>query len=568
MSTINRYKCKEDFDQIKSQMRTTIQTPFYQNNVENIKTVAYAYERARQSPGTIELTGISVYEAEKQGLPENAHALLFNDGNTFGRAASARRILGHPDVDLTKYSALIRDAIYETRMKKMYHGEVIIGLHRNFMIKAHLLIPANHENILYSWMLNFQYVNEIYSEIYKYSKKIPEGDIVVFTDPDWTHPDYPMGLSFFDPTHNCAAILGMKYFGEFKKGTLTLAWGTAARNGYVACHGGLKCYNLPGKKHTIAVFGLSGSGKSTITHAKHDNKFNITVLHDDAFIINIDDKSSIALEPAYFDKTQDYPMDHEDNKYLLTIQNNGAIMYTDGKVYPVTEDLRNGNGRAIKSRLWTPDRVDKIDDPINSIFWIMKDPTMPPIVKLKGSALGSVMGATLATKRTSAEKLAEGVDPDQLVVEPYANPFRTYPLSVDYKLFKTLFDDGVDCYILNTGHFMGKKVEPRHTLGAIEAIVDGTADFKKWEPFQEMEIMEMEEFDTNLDDAEYKNSFIRHFVQRISFVESRQTHLGGVDVLPAEAAKSLYAVISQLHDTSEDETVDELVAADLNMETI
>jgi phosphoenolpyruvate carboxykinase (ATP) len=189
---------------------------------------------------------------------------------------------------------------------------------------------------------------------------------------------------------------------------------------------------------------------------------------------------------------------------------------------------------------------------------------MPPIVKLKGSALGSVMGATLATKRTSAEKLAEGVDPDQLVVEPYANPFRTYPLSVDYKLFKTLFDDGVDCYILNTGHFMGKKVEPRHTLGAIEAIVDGTADFKKWEPFQEMEIMEMEGFNTNLDDAEYKNSFIRHFVQRISFVESRQTHLGGVDTLPAEAVKSLYALISQLHDTSEEESVNELVAEDLN----
>ena len=139
---------------------------------------------------------------------------------------------------------------------------------------------------------------------------------------------------------------------------------------------------------------------------------------------------------------------------------------------------------------------------------------------------------------------------------------------VDYKLFKTLFDDGVDCYILNTGHFMGKKVEPRHTLGAIEAIVDGTADFKKWVPFQEIEIMEMEGFNTNLDDAEYKNSFIRHFVQRISFVESRQTHLGGVDTLPAEAVKSLYAVISQLHDTSEDESVAELVAADLNTEGI
>ncbi len=562
MSTINRYTCQEDFDKIKSQMRTTIQTAFYQNNVENVKTVAYAYERARQSPGTIELTGIPVSEAEKQGLPENAHALLFNDGNTFGRAAAARKIVGQEGVDLVKYSAIIRDAIYDTRMKKMYQGEVIIGLHRNFMIKAHILIPEKHENILYSWMLNFQYVNEIYSEIYKYSKKIPEGDILVFTDPDWNHPDHPMGLAFFDPTHNCAAILGMKYFGEFKKGTLTLAWGTAARNGYAACHGGLKSYNLPGKKHTIAVFGLSGSGKSTITHAKHDNKYNITVLHDDAFIINTEDKSSIALEPAYFDKTQDYPMNSPDNKYILTIQNNGAIMHTDGKIYPVTEDLRNGNGRAIKSRLWTPDRVDKIDDPINSIFWIMKDPTMPPIIKIKGSALGSVMGATLATKRTSAEKLAEGVDPDQLVVEPYANPFRTYPLSVDYKLFKTLFDDGVDCYVLNTGHFMGKKVEPQHTLGAIESIVDGSANFRQWAPFEDLEIMDVEGFDTDLEKTDYRQSFIKYFVQRIQFIESRQSQNSGIDALPAEAVKSLYSLISQLHSTLSEQEISAMKVAE------
>ena len=39
---------------------------------------------------------------------------------------------------------------------------------------------------------------------------------------------------------NCAAILGMKYFGEHKKGTLTMAWALANRNGYASCHGGQK----------------------------------------------------------------------------------------------------------------------------------------------------------------------------------------------------------------------------------------------------------------------------------------------------------------------------------------
>ena len=120
------------------------------------------------------------------------------------------------------------------------------------------------------------------------------------------------------------------------------------------------------------------------------------------------DGSSVALEPSYFDKTQDYPMDSPENKYLLSVQNVGATLDEDGRVVLVTEDIRNGNGRAIKSKLWSPDRVDKIDEPVNAIFYLMKDPSLPPLVKVNGAILSSVMGAALATKRTTAERLAPG----------------------------------------------------------------------------------------------------------------------------------------------------------------
>ncbi|KLD60573.1 hypothetical protein WP50_09315, partial [Lactiplantibacillus plantarum] len=33
-------------------------------------------------------------------------------------------------------------------------------------------------------------------------------------------------------------------------------------------------------------------------------KYDITVLHDDAFVINRKDGSSVALEPSYFDKSR------------------------------------------------------------------------------------------------------------------------------------------------------------------------------------------------------------------------------------------------------------------------
>lgn len=549
MATKQNFRWEEitNDNPILSQIRTTIETPFYGTNVEKITSLKEAYKLASMSPATI-VTDIPVYEPEAVGLEPDSKVLLFNDGAVKGRCAAARRILGEPNVGQEEYATKIREAAYNTRYRTMYHAESFVGLDKDFMVKAHLLIPENHENIMYSWLLNFQYITEVYAEMYKESNVLPEGDIYIFSDPDWSHPDHPLGLTFFDPEHNCAALLGMRYFGEHKKGTLTLAWGIANRNGYASCHGGQKRYNLSnGNKFVAGVFGLSGSGKSTITHARHNDKYDITVLHDDAFIISAEDGSSVALEPAYFDKTQDYPMANDDNKFLLSVQNNGATIDEDGKVVLVTEDLRNGNGRAVKSKLWSPNREDKFDEPVNAIFWLMKDPTLPPIVKLSGSELASVMGATLATKRTSAERLAKGVDPNALVVEPYANPFRTYPLDQDYGKFKALFEQrNVACYILNTGFFMDKKVTPAVTLGALEAVIEGTSTFKKWGNFSDMEIMEIDGFIPDMNDADYVKQLTERMKDRVKFVESRDTEKGGFDKLPKEALEALKKVVSEL----------------------
>ncbi|HIT73658.1 phosphoenolpyruvate carboxykinase [Tyzzerella sp. An114] len=531
-----------------SAARTTIETAFYGNNVVKVNSLKEAYKLAKNSPGTI-VTDMPVERPEEIGLDEDAKILVFNDGAVFGRTAAARRIAGEPGVDVKDLCTKIRDAVYNTRYKKMYHAQAYIGLDKDFMVKAHMLLPEGEENLMYNWLLNFQYITDEYTKMYKDSKPMEnEGDIYFFADPSWSHPDHPLGLAFFDPTHNCAAVLGMRYFGELKKGTLTLAWGIANRNGYASCHGGQKRYNLEnGRKFVAGVFGLSGSGKSTITHAKHGGKYDVTVLHDDAFVISTENGSSVALEPSYFDKTQDYPLMSPDNKYLLSVQNVGATIDENGKTVIVTEDLRNGNGRAIKSKLWSPNRVDKFDEPVNAIFWLMKDPTMPPILKIKGAALSSAMGACLATKRTTAERLAPGVDPDALVFEPYANPFRTFPLSQDYLKFKALFEErNVDCYILNTGFLMDKKITPAVTLGCLEAVIEDRATFKKWANFSDFEIMEVEGFVPDMNDPEYKAQLTARMKDRLEFIKSRDEAKGGFDKLPAEVEEVIAKVISEL----------------------
>ena len=520
-----------------SKMRSTIETAFYGNNVTPVTSVAQAYQLAAEEPGVIVLD-MPVYKPCEQGLPTDAKVLVTNDGNTTGRYAKARRIIGDEGIDEVELSNIARDAVYDSRDKEWLAAEAIVGLDKKFTARAHLMIPKDHASTLYSWIMNFKFFDAAVKEFYDDSLEIPEGDIYIYSDPDYIVPGHPGGLAIFDPAHNCAMILGMRYFGEHKKGTLTLAWSLANRLGYVACHGGMKRYNLDnGKSYTIGVFGLSGSGKSTLTHEKHDGRYDISILHDDAYIINTEDLSSIALEPTYFDKMQDYPVEHPANEFLLTLQNVGVTMDDEGRKVVLAEDVRNNNGRAIKSQFWTENRVNYVDEPVNAIVWLMKDKTLPPILKIDDPVLASTMGATLATRRSTAEKLDAHVDPNALVIEPYANPFRTYPLALDYESYKKLFSEcGVECYIMNTGFFLDNKVPKEVTLDLLERLVEGTLEFKPFYKYPNLEYVEVPGFEPPFQVREYHHQLHKAFEFRYDYVENL---IGHKNELPEEVLEVL-----------------------------
>ena len=520
-----------------SKMRSTIETAFYGNNVTPVTSVAQAYQLAAEEPGVIVLD-MPVYKPCEQGLPTDAKVLVTNDGKTTGRYAKARRIIGDEGIDEVELSNIARDAVYDSRDKEWLAAEAIVGLDKKFTARAHLMIPKDHASTLYSWIMNFKFFDAAVKEFYDDSLEIPEGDIYIYSDPDYIVPGHPGGLAIFDPAHNCAMILGMRYFGEHKKGTLTLAWSLANRLGYVACHGGMKRYNLDdGKSYTIGVFGLSGSGKSTLTHEKHDGRYDISILHDDAYIINTEDLSSIALEPTYFDKMQDYPVEHPANEFLLTLQNVGVTMDDEGRKVVLAEDVRNNNGRAIKSQFWTENRVNYVDEPVNAIVWLMKDKTLPPILKIDDPVLASTMGATLATRRSTAEKLDAHVDPNALVIEPYANPFRTYPLALDYESYKKLFSEcGVECYIMNTGFFLENKVPKEVTLDLLERLVEGTLEFKPFYKYPNLEYVEVPGFEPPFQVREYHHQLHKAFEFRYDYVENL---IGHKNELPEEVLEVL-----------------------------
>lgn len=550
MATVGTYSHQDinPDNHLFSSFKTMVESVFYGNNVTSIKDLATAYDLAKDVPGAV-VTDMPVWHTEDLGLPKDAKVIVFNDGKVTGRTAAARRVIGQPGIDRTYYEGILRQALYEGQYQQFYRGEVLVGLDPEFMVKGHLLLPAGYETNFYSYLLNFQILTNEFQKLYTTSVEYPENDIYLYADPDWRHSDFPHGLALFDPEHNVAAVLGLNYFGELKKATLTLAWATAHRNGFVACHGGMKQYHKGNNKFTMAAFGLSGSGKSTITLAKHGDKYQVDVLHDDAFVINKEHGSTTALEPAYFDKTQDYPLDDDAVKYFLTCQNVGVTLDKDNNKVIVTQDIRNGNGRTVKSRYVTPNRVDHLKEAVDAIFWIMKDDSLPPVIKIDDPALAAVFGLTLATKRTTAENVVGNVDLDKLVIEPFANPFRCYPLGQDYADFRAIFSNEkthTACYILNTGFYKGNKVKPQDTLGAIEKIVDGTAEFIPFGPLENMSYLPIEGFEVDFADATYLTQLKVRMQGRLDFILAQKEENEGYNALPDEVAKVMEKLIEQL----------------------
>jgi len=111
MSGIEYFTDNESLKQNMSATRAIITAPFFGNNVEEVKTLAQAYEYAKNTSGVVELKGRKVEQAEKLGLPKDANQLLFNDGAVVGRCAAARKIVGDANCDLPALLPILREAV-------------------------------------------------------------------------------------------------------------------------------------------------------------------------------------------------------------------------------------------------------------------------------------------------------------------------------------------------------------------------------------------------------------------------------------------------------------------------
>lgn len=430
--------------------------------------ISEAYEMAKKQPGVTE-TDLPMYPEfiKLHNLPQDAMVLDDCHGNILGRTAKARRFYHRLDSSQkNKLEGDFREAVWQMQHYPLIKGEAVLGMDPDLMIKATFITTETDASNMFNWLVNFTPLDSI-KEAYETSPKLPIQDIIIIAFNEWTCDDpfynnvgAPQ-LALVDEKHNVMVNLGMRYFGERKKGTLTMAWTSGIRIGMAACHGGIKeidfsnCddsnYHKFGKR-SIAFYGLSGTGKSSHTNS-HDNAgtlpkgFSKVVLHDDAFQIDLKNKVCRAWEPTLFDKTDSRAIDHPDWKYCLALMNH-AVLNLDGKRIPVGLDLRNPNGRALLDRSLLGNYVNRCAFP-KALCWLMKDSVLPPILKFQDKHLAVAMGAALMTQRNRAENVTEE-ELKKLVFEPFANPFRVYELYRDVEAFLDVVDNGAECYCFNS----------------------------------------------------------------------------------------------------------------------
>lgn len=482
-------------------------------------------------------------EPENFGFKPGTRQLVWNHDRSVGRAAKARRFWHEADAEgRKKLATMAREAALHLQATGTITSRAYAGLDQEFCLGLRFIGNQNYPITNLSFLLNFQaFASEAHRDFYARSRPIAEPDMLLVYDPDWQHPDHPEGLVIIDRDSKTIFVLGLPYFGEVKKGLLTLIWQTAIHERapgteirrFLPIHGSICVIN--GK--TVVIIALSGSGKSSLSRNAE------SIAHDDAFVVSMVTGRVIVLEPTFFNKTDGDAIGDETTARGLIFYNMGVVELA-GQLEVVPRDRLVANGRVIQSR---PANAVNGYDRVDIVSLVMKDDTLPPISLINDPALFVAFGASLMTKRSLAENLKSVAEQFTLVIEPFAQPFRSWRLNTEcrmFQLFLELFRPVT--VLLNTGDFMGADIKldlSRDRL--LPALTRGELDFTPWRIIpKEMVSLPQEgslgaEYDRlfapQISDQAYVARFVERMQARIDFLarfrDQNRLHADFVDPL-------------------------------------
>jgi phosphoenolpyruvate carboxykinase (ATP) len=401
-------------------------------------------------------------------VPNNRNAALYVTRIRSRSAAFTENIY---DIDEGTISLLEQVWGY-LRWQQLIRVSARIGSPEGSPLKANFYVPRRFARLAHMFHGNFfPQVDEDFA------------DMVTVAVPEW----HQRKVLVF-PRLRVTYILGSDYYGEAKMATLRMAMHIAREelNG-IGLHAGskmvrLQCPEGP-KELGILVFGLSGTGKTTITTADHglSEPEGVEVLQDDINLL-LSDGRALGTERNFYIKTDNVSKQPplfaaaSDSRAILEncwVDDDGDVNFDNHAI--------STNGRAVVPRDAIPNTSGRIDlDHTDILLFNMRRYDIPPIGRLvspEQAAAYFMLGESTITSaedpsRVGQAKRVVGFDPF-VVDQPQKNGNRLLQILRD--------NPKIQCYVMSTGRVGGNQgvnITPEVTFGCIEAALRGQLKFR------------------------------------------------------------------------------------------
>ncbi|MDU6249635.1 MAG: phosphoenolpyruvate carboxykinase (ATP), partial [Paeniclostridium sordellii] len=358
-------------------------------------------------------------------------------------------------VDQQKISKAKADEIAAKVFEYIKNKDVIrvdrkMGMNEKFSFNCRLYISKEYARIAHMW--NNTLFNPTDSE---------NPDLVSIYIPEW-----PERIMIAYPESGVTFILGSDYFGESKKSFLRMAMYKVKKAGGLGFHAGSKVLRVYDKNDELKdvgfiMFGLSGTGKTTLTIHDHElsGEEKAVVRQDDVVFMD-EDGCCFGTENGFYIKTEGLNPKQQSVLYKAATSENAALenikVDENGKVdFYDTTLTSNGRGVILRDEIDTTDDTVDLEKANKIIFITRRNDIVPPVVKLdpKQALDAFMLGESIETSAGDPTKAGQS----KRCVG--TNPFIMGPEIEEGLRLKEILQNNPDmeCFILNTGSVGAKE---------------------------------------------------------------------------------------------------------------
>lgn len=322
-----------------------------------------------------------------------------------------------------------------------------------------------------------------------------EPDMITIQVPEW--PERKMIVA---AEEYVTFLLGSDYCGECKKSNLRMAmYHMKRKKEGLGLHAGSKLIRVKDKEGKLVekgfiLFGLSGTGKTTLTvhdhNLKEENGESVRIRQDDVVLMD-SNGYCFGTETGFYIKTEGLEPSQE-VLYNATVKPTAILenisVKEDGKVDFLDYSLTS-NGRAVIQRSDISQCDDSIDLPKANvvIFITRRYDVIPPVAKLspEQAAAAFMLGESIETSAGDPSKAGQSKR------SVGTNPFIVGPFHEEGNRFLEILrkNPDMECYLLNTGRvgkkgaFEGDKLTIKDSTSIMEQIARGNIEWvqeKEW----------------------------------------------------------------------------------------